>query len=135
MDNLPHNNLPAHEAIIKEAVMVAFKKKPRKSSPEFDSTRELGVVMESIESKIDIIAEDRKGVLCFVEVKARSRDDFGLPAEAVTHYKQKRLLAAAYIYLEKNNIKARDMRFDVVSVDLVDGKTEIIKNAFDVDYD
>ena len=87
------------------------------------------------QGEIDIIAEDKKGVLCFVEVKARSRDDFGLPAEAVTHYKQKRLLAAAYIYLEKNNIKARDMRFDVVSVDLVDGKTEIIKNAFDVDYD
>ena len=87
------------------------------------------------QGEIDIIAEDKKGVLCFVEVKARSRDDFGLPVEAVTHHKQKRLLAAAFVYLEKNRIKSMDMRFDIVSVDLVKGETEIIKNAFDVDYD
>jgi putative endonuclease len=85
------------------------------------------------QGEIDIIAEDKKGVLCFVEVKARSRDDFGLPVEAVTHHKQKRLLAAAFVYLEKNKIKSRDMRFDVVSVDLNRGESRIIKNAFEAD--
>ena len=54
------------------------------------------------QGEIDIIAEDKKGVLCFVEVKARSRDDYGLPVEAVTRHKQKRLLTAAYLYLEDN---------------------------------
>ena len=83
--------------------------------------------------EIDIIAEDKKGVLCFVEVKARSRDDFGFPAEAVTHHKQNRLLAAAFVYLEKNDIKSRAMRFDVVSVDLNRGECGIIKNAFEAD--
>jgi putative endonuclease len=86
------------------------------------------------QGEIDIIAEDRKGVLCFVEVKARSSEDFGLPVEAVTHRKQKKLLAAAFIYLENKNIQSRDMRFDIVSVDLTNEETQIIKNAFDVNY-
>jgi putative endonuclease len=73
-------------------------------------------------------------VLCFVEVKARSREDYGLPVEAVTGYKQKRLLAAAFIYLENNNIQSKDMRFDIVSVDLNTELSEIIKNAFEVNY-
>jgi len=73
-------------------------------------------------------------VLCFVEVKARSRDDYGLPVEAVTRHKQKRLLTAAYLYLEDNQIQSRDMRFDIVSVDLNSEEAEIIKNAFDVNY-
>jgi len=86
------------------------------------------------QGEIDVIAEDRKGVLCFVEVKARSSEDFGLPIEAVTHRKQKKLLATAFIYLENNNIKSKDMRFDIVSVDLVNKEPKIIKNAFDVNY-
>jgi len=86
------------------------------------------------QGEIDIIAEDRKGVLCFVEVKARSTEDFGLPIEAVTHFKQKRLLATAFIYLESKKIKSKDMRFDIVSIDLVNEETEILKNAFDVNY-
>lgn len=84
--------------------------------------------------EIYIIAEDRKGVLCFVEVKTRSSEDFGLPIETVTHFKQKRLLATAFIYLESKKIKSKDMRFDIVSVDLVNEETKIIKNAFDVNY-
>jgi len=88
----------------------------------------------SRQGEIDIIAEDIKGVLCFVEVKARSREDFGLPVEAVTHRKQKKLLATAFIYLENNKIKSKDMRFDIVSVDLVNEEIQIIKNAFDVNY-
>ena len=66
------------------------------------------------QGEIDIIAEDKKGVMCFVEVKARSRDDYGLPVEAVTRHKQKRLLAAAFIYLDEKNIRSKDMRFDIV---------------------
>jgi len=88
----------------------------------------------SRQGEIDIIAEDRKGVLCFVEVKARSRQDYGLPIEAVTHSKQKKLLATAFIYLETNKMESKDMRFDIVSVNLKNEETQIIKNAFDVNY-
>jgi len=88
----------------------------------------------SRQGEIDIIAEYRKGVLCFVEVKARSRQDYGLPIEAVTPSKQKKLLATAFIYLETNKMESKDMRFDIVSVNLKNEETQIIKNAFDVNY-
>lgn len=84
--------------------------------------------------EIDIIAEDGEGALCFVEVKARSSDAYGRPEEVVNSYKQKRLAATAFIYIEKNQIKSRDMRFDIVSVDLGSGKSRILKNAFEVSY-
>lgn len=86
------------------------------------------------QGEIDIIAQDKGGVLCFVEVKARSRTDYGNPEEAVTHYKQKRLLAAAFNYLESKKIGSKDMRFDIVSVDLNSEESTILKNAFDVNY-
>lgn len=84
------------------------------------------------QGEIDIIAEDGKGVLCFVEVKAKSSDSFGLPEEAVTVWKQKKLLSAAFNYIDSKRVKSRDMRFDVVSVNLGSNKTRIIKNAFEV---
>ncbi len=86
------------------------------------------------QGEIDIIAEDREGVLCFVEVKARSSDAYGRPEEVVNSHKQRRLTAAAYVYLEKNRLELRNMRFDIVSVDLSSGETRILKNAFEVSY-
>jgi len=84
------------------------------------------------QGEIDIIARDRKGVLCFVEVKAKSSERYGLPEEAVTHRKQRNLLAAAFSYIESKKVGTSDMRFDVVSVDLSSGDARIIKNAFEV---
>ncbi len=86
------------------------------------------------QGEIDIIAEDRAGVLCFIEVKARSRQDYGSAIEAVTPSKQKKLLAAAFVFLEKNNITFKDLRFDIVSIDLNAEEIHIMKNAFDVSY-
>ncbi len=83
--------------------------------------------------EIDIIAEDRGRVLCFVEVKAKSYASFGFPEEAVTRHKQGRIQAAAYSYIGSKGIKPRAMRFDVVSIDLVSGEARIIKNAFEAD--
>ncbi len=85
------------------------------------------------QGEIDIIAEDRGKVLCFVEVKAKSSMGFGLPEEAVTRRKQGKIQAAAFSYIESNGLKSRAMRFDVVSVDLVSLASRIIKNAFDAD--
>ncbi len=84
------------------------------------------------QGEIDIVAE-KKGVICFIEVKSRSSESFGLPEEAVTHWKQKRLLAVAYVYLGNKEVKSKDTRFDVVSVDLKNEKVRILKNAFEVD--
>ena len=86
------------------------------------------------QGEIDIIAEDSGGTLCFVEVKARSSNAYGTPEEVVNKHKQRRLTEAAYVYLQKNRLELRDMRFDIVSVDLGSGETRILKNAFEVSY-
>jgi putative endonuclease len=85
------------------------------------------------QGEIDIIAEE-KGTVCFIEVKSRFSENFGLPEEAVTEWKQRRLWTVAVIYLERKKIKSQDMRFDVVSVDLKNEKARILKNAFEVNF-
>lgn len=83
--------------------------------------------------EIDIVAEE-KGVLCFVEVKGRSGTGFGLPAEAVTAEKRRRLFRAAQAYLRRRTPRRRAVcRFDVVTVLETGGgrRVEILRNAFE----
>jgi putative endonuclease len=65
-------------------------------------------------AEIDIIAQKRR-LLVFVEVKARSNDQFGHPETFVTPRQQALVRAAAehYIMTEDWN---HDIRFDIVSV-------------------
>lgn len=65
--------------------------------------------------EIDIVAEHR-GVLVFVEVKTRSGDRFGSPAEAVTPAKQRQLGRMAQQFLAQHPHADRPCRFDVVAV-------------------
>ncbi|MDD5409785.1 MAG: YraN family protein [Candidatus Omnitrophica bacterium] len=83
--------------------------------------------------EIDIIAED-KGVICFVEVKARHTRLFGEPAEAVSTAKQRQISKAAICYLKENNLLERQARFDVTSLLYKEDVPEIdlIKDAFDL---
>lgn len=64
--------------------------------------------------ELDIIAE-RDGVLVFVEVKLRSSVQYGQPREFVTPAKQKRLRAAALLYLSTRDPDL-PARFDVAEV-------------------
>jgi putative endonuclease len=68
--------------------------------------------------EIDIVAADR-GTTVFVEVKARTTREFGSAAEAVTRWKQRRLVSMASDYLVRNRLTGRPCRFDVVTVDFV----------------
>lgn len=85
--------------------------------------------------EIDIIARD-KDALCFIEVKTRSSDRFGLPQEAISAFKKRQLTKVALGFLKEKvllNVKAR---FDVVAViDSAEGniKTELIKDAFEIE--
>lgn len=67
------------------------------------------------EGEIDLIAS-RGGVLAFVEVKTRRSRAFGIPAEAVTYTKQRRIRSMAVRYLTENRAGARAVRFDVIEV-------------------
>ncbi|MBM4086823.1 MAG: YraN family protein [Planctomycetes bacterium] len=83
--------------------------------------------------EIDLVAADGE-TLCFVEVKTRRSDDFGLPEESVTQTKQRQLAKAAQRYLAQKKVENVDCRFDVVSVlldaDLKPIETRLIKDAF-----
>jgi putative endonuclease len=83
--------------------------------------------------EIDIVARDGDTIV-FVEVKARAGDDFGGAAAAVTGWKQRRLTLMALDYLARHRLHDRPCRFDVVTVDVIEGKperTRIYENAFE----
>lgn len=67
--------------------------------------------------EIDIVAEEA-GDIVFVEVKTRRGEAYGLPEEAVTPAKQRKLIAAAQTYLEANGCADASWRVDVVAVAL-----------------
>ena len=64
--------------------------------------------------EIDIIAR-QKDTLVFVEVKTRSNEKFGIPAEAVTYYKKQKIVNAARYYLMDNQTDL-NIRFDIIEV-------------------
>lgn len=65
--------------------------------------------------EIDIIAKEKKTIV-FVEVKTRTRIDFGYPAEFVTRSKQQKLIKAAVYYLHTCGADNASARFDVLEV-------------------
>lgn len=79
------------------------------------------------EGELDlVVAKDRE--LVFVEVKTRRTERFGIPAEAVTPLKQKRLRTLAMRYLRDTGTRAGSLRFDVVAI--LAGQLEVIEAAF-----
>lgn len=82
--------------------------------------------------EIDIIARDGDTTV-FAEVKTRSSDKYGTPAEAVGYEKQKKIKKTAMFFMSAE----ADMRFDVIEVyyNIADGRARLskinhIKNAF-----
>jgi putative endonuclease len=69
------------------------------------------------EGEIDLVA--LKGdLVVFVEVNARSSDEFGTPIEGLMPRQQQRIRKAAEIFLAKRGWSDRDRRFDFISIDL-----------------
>lgn len=83
--------------------------------------------------EIDIVARD-DACLVFVEVKTRRTKERGMPAEAVTRQKQRRIIAMARDFLARHPTGASSCRFDVVAI-LLPGEgppvIDHIRNAFD----
>jgi putative endonuclease len=75
----------------------------------------------------------RERTIVFCEVKTRRGTGFGLPAEAVTFAKQRRLRGLALRWLDARGIRAKQLRFDVAAV-LVPRDApptiEVIEDAF-----
>ena len=82
--------------------------------------------------EIDVICRDRD-TLVFVEVKTRTREDFGRPVEAVNREKQNSIARGALAWLRLLDDPDILFRFDVVEVILAEGaepRLEILRNAF-----
>ena len=73
-----------------------------------------------------ILRQGRKIVFC--EVKTRTSDAFGVPAEAVTAQKRARIRRLAARWIEDAPIRPREIRFDVAAI--LAGELEIIEGAF-----
>lgn len=81
--------------------------------------------------EIDLIMKDGE-TIAFVEVRLRSRTDYGTGAESIDGRKQARLVASAEHYLQRHTTFSVACRFDVVSI-LESNKThrlEWIRHAF-----
>jgi putative endonuclease len=86
--------------------------------------------------EIDIIAFD-KDTICFIEVKTRQSDRFGLPSEAISGSKQRQISKVALMFLKEKGLLDKKARFDVVSILYSKDKPQVdlIKNAFELDND
>jgi putative endonuclease len=86
------------------------------------------------EGELDLVVA-REDDVVFCEVKTRSGSGFGVPAEAVTAAKQRRLrhLAARWLGEQRPSRGFAEIRFDVACVTLGAGGTpnlEVIEAAF-----
>jgi putative endonuclease len=80
--------------------------------------------------ELDLIMRGRD-TLVLVEVRKRSRDDYGGAFASVTAGKRRRLILAAKMFLAQHPQYAGDaVRFDVVAVDGTD-QVEWLEAAFD----
>jgi putative endonuclease len=86
--------------------------------------------------EIDVVALEGS-TLCFIEVRLRSRSDYGTSAASVDGRKQRRVIAAARELLAREHFPPHAaLRFDVVAIDGAEPnapRVEILRGAFDAD--
>ena len=83
--------------------------------------------------ELDLVAKDKRGIICFVEVKLRGERSIALPREFVDRRKQERLRAAAGAWLSRHDADS-PARFDVAEVyESKNGelRVEYLENAFE----
>jgi len=82
--------------------------------------------------EIDVVCRDRD-TLVFVEVKTRTREDFGRPVEALHREQRNRIVRGGLAWLRLLDDPDILFRFDVVEVIIAEGekpRLEILQNAF-----
>ena len=85
-----------------------------------------------------VMIEPQTRVLVLVEVRSRSRSDYGLAAATISADKQRRCsLAARHLLLTRRELRQLRARFDVVAIDLSPETGGVplvtwIRNAFEL---
>lgn len=89
------------------------------------------------EGEIDLVMQDGD-IVVFVEVKTRTSDSFGTPEESVSREKRKRLMRAAWAYLQERERIDASWRIDVVAIEASPNWTiqrlDHYQSAFDIDF-
>lgn len=106
-----------------------------KEALQFLEAKGMRLIMQNYRAyvgEIDLIMQDQEEIV-FVEVKCRSRTDFGSADEAITKTKINKLIKTATLFLQQKGwLYTRYSRFDVIAIHLNGDKKELewIKNAF-----
>ena len=79
------------------------------------------------DGELDVIVQKGR-IVVFCEVKTRSTDRFGSPAEAVDHDKRRRLRHLAARWLDDAPRRPAEIRFDVATV--IGDDVAVIEGAF-----
>lgn len=101
----------------------------------FLQARGFSLIVQNYRSRygeIDLIMRDQDDIV-FVEVRSRSRVDYGHPAETVNKRKQQKLIKTAIDFLQKKRwLYKVNSRFDVIAIQLETSEWQIewFKNAF-----
>lgn len=85
------------------------------------------------QGEVDIVAW-QGAALVFVEVRTRSGEDPGPSLLSVDRRKQARITRVAMVYIQENEVRDTEMRFDVVAVACAPGrppKVTHVPAAFD----
>ncbi len=89
------------------------------------------------EGEIDLVMQDGD-IVVFIEVKTRTSDRFGAPEESVSAAKRKRLLRAAWAFLQERERVDASWRIDVVAIEASPNWTiqrlDHYQSAFDIDF-
>jgi putative endonuclease len=82
--------------------------------------------------EIDIVAREG-GTTVFVEVKRREAAGHGTAAEFVSPAKIRKVVSAARLYAARHRLTESPIRFDVIAIDVIDGREQLRhhKGAFD----
>ena len=83
-----------------------------------------------VSGEIDLIALEND-ILCFVEVKTRSSDEFSSPLSAVDLRKQRQITRTARVYRKIYGLREIKFRYDVIGIVLQENefsKIELFRN-------
>lgn len=86
--------------------------------------------------EIDIIMRDKEDI-AFIEVRLKSRTDYGHPIETINRTKQKKIIRTATHFLQKKDLLYKVCsRFDIIAIERSADKWQLewIKNAFLAEY-
>lgn len=85
--------------------------------------------------EVDLVMHDcRQDQIVFVEVRARSTQDYGDPVETVTKHKANKQLKTALLYLQRHFTSEPGYRFDIIAINITNASRLPNPAAYRLDW-